>query len=133
MENCFLSSLCTLHFALFTLHFDRAALAFVSLGDYCPLVERAFIQHAIDSPDDAPRLIFADWLEDHGDADRAEFIRTQCRLARMSEDDPGARELRLWGWGLTEDIETRIAARFGVGSASLSFQGHRPLPRRRGL
>lgn len=32
--------------------------------------------------DDAPRLIYADWLEDHGEAARAEFIRVQCELAR---------------------------------------------------
>lgn len=42
-----------------------------------------------DSPDeDAPRLIYADWFEDQGDLDRAEFIRVQCRLARMSLYDP---------------------------------------------
>jgi uncharacterized protein (TIGR02996 family) len=33
--------------------------------------------------DDAPRLIFADWLEEHGAAERAEFIRVQCELARL--------------------------------------------------
>jgi uncharacterized protein (TIGR02996 family) len=33
--------------------------------------------------DDAPRLIYADWLQDHGDPDRAEFIRVQCELARL--------------------------------------------------
>jgi uncharacterized protein (TIGR02996 family) len=33
--------------------------------------------------DDAPRLILADWLDEHGDPDRAEFIRLQCRLARL--------------------------------------------------
>lgn len=31
--------------------------------------------------DDTPRLILADYLEDHGDSDRAEFIRVQCALA----------------------------------------------------
>src|SRR5262245_16999021 len=34
--------------------------------------------------DDTPRLVFADWLEEHGaDTDRrqAELIRLQCRLA----------------------------------------------------
>ena len=31
--------------------------------------------------DDLPRLVFADWLDDAGDADRAEFIRVQCELA----------------------------------------------------
>lgn len=29
--------------------------------------------------DDAPRLIYADWLEDHGRGDRADFIRRQIR------------------------------------------------------
>ena len=31
--------------------------------------------------DDTPRLIMADWLEENGDPDRAEFIRLQCQLA----------------------------------------------------
>jgi uncharacterized protein (TIGR02996 family) len=34
------------------------------------------------------RLIYADWLQDHGDPTRAEFIRLQVRLAEMSESDP---------------------------------------------
>jgi uncharacterized protein (TIGR02996 family) len=38
----------------------------------------AAIQAAPD--DDAPRLIYADWLEEHGDPDRAEFIRVQIEL-----------------------------------------------------
>jgi uncharacterized protein (TIGR02996 family) len=25
--------------------------------------------------DDLPRLVYADWLDDHGEADQAEFIR----------------------------------------------------------
>jgi uncharacterized protein (TIGR02996 family) len=37
--------------------------------------------------DDTARLVYADWLDDHGDADRAEFIRTQCELARGGLDD----------------------------------------------
>src|SRR5207248_2924008 len=28
------------------------------------------------------------WLDDNGDPQRAEFIRIQCALARMSRDDP---------------------------------------------
>jgi uncharacterized protein (TIGR02996 family) len=34
-----------------------------------------------DPADDSARLVYADWLEDHGDPDRAEFIREQVRLA----------------------------------------------------
>lgn len=45
----------------------------------------AFLQEILAHPDDdAPRLIFADWLEEQGDADsvaRAELIRVQCALA----------------------------------------------------
>lgn len=42
----------------------------------------AFLQSVCEEPDDlATRLIFADWLEDHGDPDRAEFIRIQCELS----------------------------------------------------
>lgn len=36
----------------------------------------------IDHPDDdASRLVFADWLDEHGEPERAEFIRVQCELA----------------------------------------------------
>lgn len=36
---------------------------------------------AAEPADDSSRLIMADWCEDHGMADRAEFIRLQIRLA----------------------------------------------------
>ncbi len=51
--------------------------------------EQAFL-HAIaeDPADDAHRLIFADWLEDHGQTDRAAFLRAQMRAASLPEDDP---------------------------------------------
>jgi uncharacterized protein (TIGR02996 family) len=49
----------------------------------------AFLQAILESPDDdTPRLIYADWLEEHGQPERAEFIRLQCLLARMPVDDP---------------------------------------------
>ena len=35
--------------------------------------------------DDAPRLILADWLEEHGQPERAEFVRLQC--GKPSFDD----------------------------------------------
>lgn len=38
--------------------------------------------------DDTPRLVFADWLEEAGDARQAHFIRTQIELARVPEHDP---------------------------------------------
>jgi uncharacterized protein (TIGR02996 family) len=42
-----------------------------------------------DPADDAPRLVYADWLDEHGQPERAEFIRVQCELARR--DDPALR------------------------------------------
>lgn len=43
-----------------------------------------FLAAIIASPeDDTPRLIFADWLEEHGDAARAECIRGQIELVRQ--------------------------------------------------
>jgi uncharacterized protein (TIGR02996 family) len=38
--------------------------------------------------DDGVRLIYADWLDEHGQPQRAEFIRVQVELARLTEDDP---------------------------------------------
>jgi len=38
--------------------------------------------------DDAPRLIYADWLDEQGESDRAEFIRLQIREANMADEDP---------------------------------------------
>lgn len=45
--------------------------------------ERAALVRAVcESPgDDTPRLVFADWLDDHGESDRAEFVRAQVELA----------------------------------------------------
>ena len=37
--------------------------------------------------DDAPRLVYADWLEERGDP-RGAFIRLQCALERLAVDDP---------------------------------------------
>jgi uncharacterized protein (TIGR02996 family) len=37
--------------------------------------------------DDLPRLVFADWLDEHGEPDRAEFIRLQCAAARGEPAD----------------------------------------------
>jgi uncharacterized protein (TIGR02996 family) len=41
---------------------------------------------AADPDADAPRLVFADYLDEHGDPDRAEFIRVQCELAALRPD-----------------------------------------------
>lgn len=48
---------------------------------------RAFLSHIIREPEDNDhRLIFADWLEEHGDEAWAEYIRVGCELARHEAD-----------------------------------------------
>jgi uncharacterized protein (TIGR02996 family) len=55
--------------------------------------EDAFLEAIRAAPDeDAPRLIYADWLDENGDSDRAEFIRVQIALARPKV--PGRAALR---------------------------------------
>jgi uncharacterized protein (TIGR02996 family) len=44
---------------------------------------------------DAVRLVFADWLEESGDDDRAAFVRAQCAAAGLPTWDAG-RRLLLW-------------------------------------
>jgi uncharacterized protein (TIGR02996 family) len=62
----------------------------------------AFLQDILAHPDDdAPRRIFADWLEEQGDAAsvaRAEFIRAQCTLAkgRLPAGTRAKLERRAW-------------------------------------
>ena len=58
------------------------------------MTDEAFLQDVCAHPDDdAPRLIYADWLDDRGDSARADFIRTQCELARLSPGDARAAAL----------------------------------------
>jgi uncharacterized protein (TIGR02996 family) len=57
----------------------------------CPTMtaENAFLRSIINHPeDDNPRLIYADWLDEQGEVDRAEFIRVQCELEKMGPDRP---------------------------------------------
>jgi uncharacterized protein (TIGR02996 family) len=87
-----------------------------------------------DAPDDdAPRLVYADWLEEHGDPDRAEFIRVQCRLAEREQfadvpfGDPDAECARL----LCQANEGRwIAELPAIHAVAYSFyQAFRGFPR----
>mgnify|MGYP002777973984 CR=1 FL=1 len=50
--------------------------------------EQGLLADIREHPDDASlRRIYADWLDDHGDAARAEFIRVQLDLAALGEWD----------------------------------------------
>lgn len=48
----------------------------------------AFLRTIITQPDDdLLRLVYADWLDENDDPARAEFIRVQCELAHLPDDD----------------------------------------------
>jgi uncharacterized protein (TIGR02996 family) len=51
-----------------------------------PRERQALLRGILENPDDdGPRLVYADWLEEHGDPERAAFIRVQCRLAEREQ------------------------------------------------
>lgn len=48
----------------------------------------SLLRSILESPqDDTPRLIYADWLEENGEAERAEFVRVQVELARLERNE----------------------------------------------
>ncbi len=54
----------------------------------------AFLRAIIENPDDdTPRLVYADWLDENGDPERAEFIRVQIAMER-DRDEPHVRQAR---------------------------------------
>lgn len=57
--------------------------------DEQPFLDAVFARYH----DDGPRLVYADYLEDAGDPERAELVRVQLALARMADDHPRRPEL----------------------------------------
>ncbi len=59
--------------------------------------DAGFLEAILESPDDdTPRLVYADWLDEHGgpgESLRAEFIRAQVALARLPAEDPHRADL----------------------------------------
>jgi uncharacterized protein (TIGR02996 family) len=54
-----------------------------------------FVRAVCEAPDDdVLRLVYADWLEDHGRCERAELIRVQCALAAGDPPDRADLERR---------------------------------------
>src|SRR5262249_13070706 len=103
--------------------------------------EQAFLEEIWDNPDDdLPRLIYADWLEERGDA-RGEFIRLPGELNRTVEDNPRRAEMearervllsanvRAWTgelFGLVERWEYRRGFVEGVRMAANAFVARLP-------
>lgn len=48
------------------------------------ITEQDFLLAIDENPeDDSPRLMFADWLSENGQDERAELVRVQCQLDRL--------------------------------------------------
>src|SRR5581483_842000 len=86
--------------------------------------DEAFLRAIIDNPDDdLPRLVYADYLDEHGDPERAEFIRLQCDFARSPlADEP--RRKKLWDrqWDLLTQHRERWAGSLGAISHELIYR-----------
>jgi uncharacterized protein (TIGR02996 family) len=64
--------------------------------------DEAFLAAICHNPaDDLPRLVYADYLEEHDQPERARFIRLQCELAQMTEKHPD------WNGLILDEIELR--------------------------
>ena len=51
-------------------------------------MDDAFLRAIRADPEaDLPRLVYADWLDEHDDPARAEFVRVQCELATLPDHD----------------------------------------------
>lgn len=87
-----------------------------------PVEERLIA--AIAARDQASRGVYADWLEEHGEGARAEFLRIQDRLLGASPDDPGFRagRERLEELARGIDVEWRIAVGRPAIEGCLAFQ-----------
>jgi uncharacterized protein (TIGR02996 family) len=56
--------------------------------------EDGFLADILSQPDDlTPRLVYADWLDEHGQSERAEFIRVQIELTQVEEHSSRWRQL----------------------------------------
>ncbi len=59
-----------------------------------PPVREGLLRDVCEHPDDdTPRLVYADWLDEHGDPDRAEFIRVQVEAERLPGRGPRRKQL----------------------------------------
>ncbi len=84
--------------------------------------ELAFLARIRECPeDDAPRLMFADWLDEQCDP-RGEFIRLQCALTRLSPDDPRRADLSQREQLLQEKHQAAWSARLQGLAAAWTYR-----------
>ena len=72
--------------------------------------------------DDAPRLVYADWLEENGSTARAEFIRIQCEMAKRELWEEEFSQLERQSEKLLEKHEEAWKKEIGVKKAHLYYR-----------
>jgi uncharacterized protein (TIGR02996 family) len=83
----------------------------------------AFLRAILAAPqDDGPRLVYADWLDEQGEADRAAFIRVQCQLARLEEHGPRRVDLEARERALLERHEAAWLGELPPAARAWSFR-----------
>ena len=102
----------------------------MAFTDERPFLDAIFTRYH----DDAPRLVYADYLDDAGDPDRAELVRVQVALARLPDDHPRkpglvdrqdeliAANSARWGAHVA-DLGARLSFRRGVPDAAFMYAG----------
>lgn len=85
--------------------------------------------------DDTPRLIYADWLDDRGDAGRAEFIRAQIEAERHGDGSPERARLTARAVELLSKHAAAWSAGYGTATpaGAVRWGGKAALPGERGL
>ena len=86
----------------------------------------ALLRAVVDSPaDDLPRLVAADWLDERGDPERAEFIRLQCAAEHEPSPDLIWKIRTLWNslsgqlWAV-EACPNLVTLEFAEGGPTLN-------------
>jgi uncharacterized protein (TIGR02996 family) len=98
------------------------------------------LKAVVASPDDdLPRLVAADWLDEHGEPERAEFIRVQVERAKADRPELGLREKALLNnpllgpiWAI-EACPGVVSLDFGTSVRSVGVSGAERVTFRRGF
>src|SRR5262245_38314959 len=89
-----------------------------------------FFRDILTNPDDdTPRLVYADWLDDHGESDRAEFIRLQCAAAQASKNSKHRSELEDRAGKLLRKHQQKWAGPLIRRGGMVAFERGFPTPR----
>src|SRR5579871_3539435 len=90
----------------------------MSVADEQPFLDAILARSA----DDAPRLVYADYLDDTGDPARADLVRVQLALARLPDDHPRRPELADRQADLLRENLDRWTAPFAGLAAGVEFR-----------